>query len=295
MHQLLPLMLAQAETTGETAEQVADTNLEYYLITYGIPAIKVILLLIVAYLVAKLLERMVRRTAEKARLEATLSRFFGKLTKWLIMIFAFVAALSLFGFEMTSVAAVLGASALAIGLAFQGTLSNFAAGIMLLVFRPFKVGDAINVSGETGKVYEIDLFNTMLDTFDNQRIILPNSSVFGSTITNITHHPYRRADVSVGVAYDADIDQTRSVLEKAAAAVDGRRDDPAPAVVLLGLGDSSVNWVVRVWADGDVFWDVMQATLRSVKQHLDEADIGIPFPQMDVHLDGELSKDAEAG
>jgi len=200
-------------------------------------------------------------------------------------VLALVTALSLFGFEMTSFAAVLGASVLAIGLAFQGTLSNLAAGVMLLIFRPFKVGDVVEIGGESGTVFEIDLFNTAIDSFQNQRIILPNSGVFGSTITNITYHPYRRADVNVGVSYDADLDRTREVLEQAAAAVEGKRDDPAPAVVLLGLGDSSVNWVVRVWADGPVFWDVYQATVRSVKQHLDEAGLSIPFPQMDVHLD----------
>jgi small conductance mechanosensitive channel len=143
----------------------------------------------------------------------------------------------------------------------------------------------INVAGQLGTVNEIELFTTTIDTFDNRRIIIPNSAIFGSVIENISHHPRRRADVDVGVDYSADIDRTREVLERAAASVEGVLEDPAPAVILLGLGASSVDWSVRVWANSDKFGAVKQATTRAVKMALDEAGIGIPFPQMDVHLD----------
>jgi small conductance mechanosensitive channel len=268
-------ILAQAE------QGAADGWFDAYLL----PAIKVIVILAVAYLLGKWIELMIRRSAERTRLDDTLARFFGKMAKWGLLVLALLAALSVFGVQTTSFAAVIGASALAIGLAFQGTLANFAAGMMLLIFRPFKVGDVVELSDVTATVDEIDLFQTTLDTFDNRRVIMPNGSIFGSTITNISHHPYRRMDVSVGVAYDADLDRTREVLEQAAASVEGRRDDPAPAVVLTDLGDSAVLWTVRVWADAAVFWDVRQATVRAIKQHLDEAGLSIPFPQMDVHLD----------
>ncbi len=268
-------ILAQAEQGGGAG----------WFDAYLLPAIKVIVILAVAYLLGKWIELMIRRSAERTRLDDTLARFFGKMAKWGLLVLALLAALSVFGVQTTSFAAVIGASALAIGLAFQGTLANFAAGMMLLIFRPFKVGDVVELSGVTATVDEIDLFQTTLDTFDNRRVIMPNGSIFGSTITNISHHPYRRMDVSVGVAYDADLDRTREVLEQAAASVEGRRDDPAPAVVLTDLGDSAVLWTVRVWADAAVFWDVRQATVRAIKQNIDEAGLSIPFPQMDVHLD----------
>jgi small conductance mechanosensitive channel len=220
----------------------------------------------------------------KAKIDETLTRFLGNLIRWLVILLAVLACLGVFGVQTTSFAAVLAAAGFAVGLAFQGTLSNFAAGIMLLVFRPFNVGDVVKTGGETGKVFSIQLFTVVLDTFDNRRITIPNSSVFGATIENITHHPIRRADVDVGVDYAADVDRTREILTAAAKSVEGGLEDPEPAVILLGLGASSVDWSVRVWANRDDFGSVKQATIRAVKRALDEAGIGIPFPQMDVHL-----------
>ncbi len=245
----------------------------------------VILLLALAWFVARWARRLVEKSLARTRLDVTLAKFFANVTAWLILVLALITALSIFGFNTTSFAAVIGAAGLAIGLALQGTLSNFAAGVMLLTFRPFKVGDAVKLEGEIGKVDEIDLFMTKIDTFDNRRIIFPNSKVFGARIETITFHPIRRADVPVGVAYDADLDHTRAVLEAAAAAVEGGLEDPAPQVVLEGLGDSSVNWSVRVWCNTPDFVAVKQATIRATKKALDEAGLAIPFPQLDVHLD----------
>jgi len=170
-------------------------------------------------------------------------------------------------------------------MALSGTLGHFASGVMLLIFRPFKVGDVINAAGVIGKVYEIELFTTALDTPDNRRIIVPNGSIYGATIENISHHPTRRVDVAVGVDYSADIDKTREVLDAAARSVEGILSDPPHAIVLGDLGDSAVNWTVRVWCNSADYWGIKEQLTRAVKQHLDQAGIGIPFPQMDVHLD----------
>ncbi len=252
---------------------------------HGVDIVKVLVLLLVAWIVAGWTRRIVQRSLERINFDVTLTRFLASTSRWLVLLLAVLACLGVFGVETTSFAAVIGAAGIAIGLAFQGTLSNFAAGVMLLIFRPFKVGDSVTTAGQTGKINSIELFTTSLDTFDNRRFIIPNSSIFGAVIENISHHTKRRADVDVGVDYAADIDRTRDVLTQAAANVPGGLDDPAPVVVLLGLGASSVDWSVRVWANASEFLDVKQATVRAVKLALDEAGIGIPYPQMDVHLD----------
>jgi small conductance mechanosensitive channel len=199
-------------------------------------------------------------------------------------------SLGTFGVKTTSFAAVLGAAGLAVGLALQGTLSNFAAGVMLLIFRPFKVGDTVDIGGKRGKVDEIDIFFTILDTPDNRRFILPNGQVFGAAIENVTFHAIRRADVLVGTDYAADLDETRAVLEAAAALVPGQSPDKPSQVVLVGMGASSIDWEVRVWAPKDTFLDVLQASRRAVKQALDSAGIGIPFPQVDVNFSTPLPR-----
>jgi len=251
----------------------------------GKSALGALLVLIVACIFAGIVSGIVTRSLRKAKIDETLIRFFARLAHWLVLVLGVLACLSLFGIETTSFAAVIGSAGLAIGLALQGTLGNFASGVMLLIFRPFRVGHVVKVSGHTGKIFAIDLFTTSLDTFDNRRIIIPNGSVFDSTIENVTHHPHRRAEVDVGVTYGADIDRTREVLTEAAFSVPNRLEDPQPDVFLLDLGASSVNWQVRVWARNEDFANVKQGTIRAVKMALDQAGIEIPFPQMDVHLE----------
>ncbi len=262
---------------------------------YAIRIGGVIVLFIVALWIAKRVQALVERRLARSKLDKTLTGFFGRSARFLIMLLVGLAALSIFGIETTSFAAVIGASALAVGLAFQGTLSNFAAGVMLLIFRPFKVDEVITVAGQTGKVREIGLFATTLGTPDRRRIIVPNSTVFGATIVNITHENTRRVDMPVGVDYSADIDTTRKVLEGILPDLPGL-DEPGKSVFLAGLGASSVNWEVRVWCQTDDYFKVWEAGLRAIKYALDAAGIGIPYPQMDVHLDTsrplELSKSA---
>ncbi len=211
------------------------------------------------------------------------------MARYLVMLLVVLACLGIFGIETTSVAAVVGAAGLAVGLAFQGTLSNFAAGIMLLVFRPFKIGDVVDLGGVVGGVADISLFTVSVDTLDNKRVTIPNSAIFGSTIKNISHHPKIRVEIDVGVDYTADIDTTKKVLEDALLGVPGRLSEEPVEAYLMGLGGSSVDWQARVFCDPFTYWDVRMATIRAVKYALDGANIGIPYPQMDVHVDGAVA------
>lgn len=260
----------------------------------GMRVALVLVILFVAMTMAGWVASAVQTGLTKMRFDVTLSKFMAKLTRWGVLLMAGLSCLTYIGLDVTMFAAVLGAAGFAVGLAFQGTLSNFAAGAMLLLFRPFKVGDVVNLNGQLGKVDEIELFTTTLDTFDNRRIMIPNSAVFGSTIENITYHPVRRVDVEVGAAYDADIDATRSALEQAIATTEGGLTTPEAAVVLVGLGASSVDWKVQVWTPTADYLGTKQSLTRAVKNSLDAAAIGIPFPQMDVHLNGPMTEDSQS-
>ena len=246
--------------------------------------------LFAGFILAGWARRAVARGLTRTNFDPTLTKFFSGAARILVLVLTVIALLGYLGIGTASFAAVIGAAGLAIGLALQGTLSNFAAGVMLLAFRPFKVGDVVKISGETGKVDEIDLFVTKIDTFDNRRIILPNGQVFGNTIENITFHPIRRADVPVGTDYGTPTPDVRAVLERVAASVEGALPEPEPQIVLTNLGESSIDWEVRVWCPTPDFLAVRQRTVRDVKRALDEAGISIPFPQRDVHLDGMLDR-----
>ncbi|MFM9963737.1 MAG: mechanosensitive ion channel family protein [Planctomycetaceae bacterium] len=242
--------------------------------------------LFAAWILAGWVSRLVYRSLKLAKVDETLARFATKFTWWGMLVLALVCCLESFGVKTTSYAAAIGAVGFSIGLAFQGALGNFAAGIMLLVFRPYKVGDLIVVGGQTGKVDEIDLFSTALDTPDNRRIIIPNGSIFGNTIENMSYHQTRRIEVSVGVSYSADIDHSYEVLMAAVCGVAGVLPQPPPEIVLLELGNSSVNWSVRAWALTSDFRLITQRVIRASKMALDQAGIEMPFPQLDVNLRG---------
>lgn len=240
----------------------------------------------IGYFVAKYLSRIVSRPICQ-RIDETFGRFVGTAIFYSVMGSLVAAVASKLGAPLGGVAAILAAAGFAIGLAFQGTLSNFAAGVLMIVFRPFKVGDMVNVAGVSGRVNEIDLFTTTLDTPDNRRLIIPNSSISGATIENISFHPHRRVEVLVGVDYAANVDETRLALQ---AAVDRFATETIPgegrgtAVVLAGLGDSAVQWKVRMWVASKNYWPLTESLTAEVKRQLDLAGISIPFPQMDVHL-----------
>ena len=253
---------------------------------YAVPAITALLVLVIGYFAAKLLSRMASMPVRR-KVDETLGRFTGKLVFYSIMLFTILGVLGMFGVSVTSFAAVIGAAGFAVGLAFQGTLSNFSAGVLLLVFRPFKVGDVISAGGVSAKVDEIDLFVTTLNTPDNRRFIVPNGQITGSTIENVSFHSERRVDLTIGVDYAACLDQTRRVLGEA---VECQREKMVEGegrefqIVLSDLGDSAVVWTVRFWTHRDDYWSVREQLLADVKNGLDQAGIGIPFPQMDVHM-----------
>ncbi len=266
---------------GELNE--ASTKL---LLNVIVPALIAIVTIIALYFIAKLLSRWTA-TAVCKRVDETLGKFSGRLVYYSIMTLGSLAILSKAGISVAGAATVLAAAGFAIGLAFQGTLSNFSSGILLLVFRPFKVGDMVVVGGVSGKVNEIDLFTTTLDTTDNRRLILPNSSIAGTTIENITFHSHRRVDLVVGVAYKSDIDKTRQVIQEAVQSLSDRMvlgDDRGCKVFLSNLAPSSVDWTVRFWTEKASYWDVREQLLVRIKQKLDLNGIEIPFPQMQLHI-----------
>ena len=257
------------------------------LAAYAVRLAGAVAVLFMASIAAGWASRATARGCGHAQLDLTLSRFTARLVRWLIILMAALACLGLFGVNITTFAALIGAAGLAVGLAFQGTLSNFAAGIMLLVFRPFVVGDFVRVAGCSGTVDELGLFMTSMNTTDFRRLIIPNSEIFGTIIENVGANPWRRVDVDVGVAYTADIDATRKVLETAAASVTLRLEGRDVQVVLGELGDSAIQWQARVWVDTANYLDARQELTRAIKVELDRVGIGIPFPQMDVHVDSQ--------
>jgi len=250
---------------------------------YGLQAVGALIFLAAGWMISSWISRVALVGMTKARVDVTLAKFLAKLIRWALIVLALIAGLGIFGVQTASFAAVIGAAGLAIGLAMQGSLGNLAAGIMLLLFRPFRVGDAVIAAGQSGRVDEIELFSTIIDTWDNRRVIIPNSQVFNGVIENHTHHPDRRVDVSVGVDYSADIPQTRAVLASAAAGVAGLAPGREPTILLMGLGQSSVDWQVQVWTPKDNMVAAKQDLLQRIKDGLDGAGIGIPYPQMVVH------------
>ena len=256
---------------------------------FVLPLIFAVLILLVGLFASRILSGMLTRGLRRARLDETLVRFFGKLVFYAGLVFTLISTVSYLGIPMTSFAAALAAAGFAIGMALSGTLSSFAAGIMLLIFRPFKVGDVVAVAGlGVAKVHAIELFQTTLDTFDNRRFIVSNKEVFDNSIENLSHHPERRIEVNVGTDYDADLVRVREVLNAACDSLSELRVDGegrGHQVYLLQMGASSIDWAVRFWAPSADFASTKEKLTEAVRVHLDQADISIPFPQMDVHLE----------
>jgi small conductance mechanosensitive channel len=240
----------------------------------------------VGRVVAGSLRRMTRRALERAELEPVLVPFFANGVYYLTLAAVVIAVLSLFGIQTTSLIAVLGAAGLAVGLALQGTLSNFAAGVMLLIFRPFRVGDYVEVAGVAGSVQEVGIFSSVLHTPDNVKITIPNSAVYGDTIKNYSANDTRRNDLVIGISYDDDIARAIETIRKVLADDSRVLDDPESTVAVAELGDSSVNLVVRPWCVGGDYWPLRFDLTRQLKEELEAAGCSIPYPQRDVHLHG---------
>ncbi len=255
-----------------------------YLAEYGLKLVAAIIILLVGRFVAKLLANATAKALRKARVDETLVKFLRSLTYIGLLTFVVVAALAKLGFYAASFVTVLGAAGLAIGLALQGSLSNFASGVLMLIFRPIKVGDFVEAGGVKGKVHEIGIFTTVLYSPDNIKIIVPNSKVTSGNISNYSANPTRRVDMLFGISYEDDIRKAKEIMEAVLAKDERVLADPAPKVAVVELADSSVNFVVRPWVNNADYWDVYFDTTAAIKLALEENGITIPFPQQDVHV-----------
>jgi len=252
--------------------------------TFGLKILAAIAILLVGRWIAKALTNLMRRAMDKANLDSMLARFIGNLTYVALMTFVALAAINQLGVQTTSFIAVIGAAGLAIGLALQGSLANLAAGVLIIIFRPYKVGDYIEGGGVAGTVEEVQIFTTVLKTPDNKTIIVPNAQVMGGTITNYSARTERRIDLVVGVGYDADLDKTRQVLTDILGEDQRILKEPAPLIGVVELADSSVNFVVRPWVSTADYWAVFFDLNERIKKRFDAENITIPFPQRDVHI-----------
>lgn len=251
---------------------------------YGLRIISAILILMVGRFAGLALKRLIRKSMLKLKADETLISFATSIGYVAIMAFIIIAALGQLGIQTTSFIAVLGAAGLAIGLALKGTLSNFAAGALMIIFKPFKVGDFIEGAGIAGTVEEISIFTTVLKSPDNKQIIVPNAKMTGDNIVNYSAKACRRLDIVAGVSYGDDIAKVKRVLEDILASDPRILQDPKPVIGVLELADSSVNFAVRPWVKTGDYWDVFFATQESIKKRFDAEGIRIPFPQHDVHI-----------
>lgn len=257
---------------------------------YGLNVIAGIAILIAGWILSGWAGRATARALGRvAMLDATLRQFFASLVKYLVLTFTVLATLAEFGVQTASLIAIFGAAGLAVGLALQGTLSNVAAGVMLLVFRPFKVGDYVEAGGRAGTVQAVGLFVTEMSTPDNVQVIVPNGAIWGSPVVNYSHHPTRRLDFLLAVAYEADMDEAIETIRAVVAADDRCHADPAPMVAVGELAESSVNLVVRIWCASGDYWPLKFDLTKRFKEALDAASIAIPYPHRTVRLVGERS------
>lgn len=251
---------------------------------YGLKAIIALLILFFGRIIAKILTKIVKQIMGRGKIDQTIINFTGSLTYIALMVFVIIAAMGQLGIQTTSFIAVIGAAGLAIGLALQGSLSNFAAGFMMIIFRPFTIGDFIEGGGVTGTVQEIGIFTTVLTTPDNKTVIVPNAKLTEGNIVNWTIKGTRRIDLVMGIGYDDDIDKAKQIMTDIVAADDRILKDPAAKIALMELADSSVNFMVRPWVKSSDYWDVRCNLLETFKKTFDANGISIPYPQRDVHL-----------
>ena len=251
---------------------------------YGVKVLAAIAIFVIGKWVAKLLTKAIRRIMKKSSLEPMLVTFTANLSYAALMVFVVLAALNQLGIQTTSFIAVIGAAGLAIGLAMQDSLSNFAAGVMLIIFRPFKTGDFIEAAGTAGAVQEIHIFTTTLKTGDNRLIHIPNGKIIGDNIVNYSANDTRRVDMVFGISYDDDIKQAKTIIEQALQADTRVLAEPGPTIGVLELADSSVNIAVRPWVNTSDYWPTLFALNETIKEEFDQAGISIPFPQSEVHL-----------
>ncbi|WP_057830797.1 mechanosensitive ion channel family protein [Colwellia sp. TT2012] len=246
-------------------------------------ALSMLTLLIGLWIISGI-SKLVKVSMERSKVDATLIPFMGSLVSWLLKLLLFISVASMVGIATTSFIAVLGAAGLAVGLALQGSLANFAGGVLIMIFKPYKVGDLIESQGHLGVVKEVQIFNTILLSPQSKRIIIPNGSTANGPVVNYTAEGKIRVDLSIGVSYNADIDQTKAVLMAVLVSNDKVMQEPAPFIGVSEMADSSVNFVVRPHCLPEHYWDVYFEVNEAMKKALDKNSITIPFPQRDVHL-----------
>lgn len=259
-------------------------NLYNLLTTFGINVLGAILIFVIGKIVAGWAKNLVKKLSDKAKIDPTIGKFLSNFVYGMGLVFIIIMALGRIGIETSSVIAVLGAAGLAVGFALQNSLSNFAAGILLLLFRPIRVGDYIEAGGAAGTVDEIHIFTTKLKTPDNKVIFIPNGTIASGNIVNYSLEDTRRVDMTFGIGYSDDIQKAKDIILKILSSDDRILKDPAPVIALSELADSSVNFTVRPWVKKENYWGVYFDTLETVKNKFDAAGISIPFPQTDVHL-----------
>lgn len=275
---------AEAVVAAQPASQNTVDQIIEKLVSFGISALAALVILIIGLFIAKKVKNLFAAALNKKGVDATLVGFFSSLLYGAIAVFVVIAAIGKLGVQTTSFAAVIAAAGLAIGLALQGSLSNFASGVLLILFKPFVAGNVIKAGGEVGSVVEVGLLTTELKTPDNVKIIMPNSAIMGGAITNISAHSTRRVDMVVGVGYGDDLNKAKQIMEDLLAADERVLKDPAVTIAVSNLGDSSVDFVVRPWVNAADYWAVKFDFTKAVKEAFDAQGISIPYPQQDVHM-----------
>jgi small conductance mechanosensitive channel len=248
------------------------------------PVLAALIILIIGRMAAGWARKLTRRSLRRGNVDKTLVPFIAKLVYWVFMAVVVIAALNRLGVATTSVVAIFGAASIAVGLALKDTLANFASGVMLLIFRPFDVGEVVEIGGTVGKVQEIGIFATTINTGDNVKITMPNSQVYGGQISNYSDNENRRVDLVMGIGYDDNIQTAINTINRIVTSHELVLDDPAPVIAVSNLGDSSVDLVVRPWCRNGDYWTVRFDLLRSLKEGLEAAGCSIPYPQQDVHM-----------
>ncbi|MBE4975801.1 small-conductance mechanosensitive channel MscS [Serratia ureilytica] len=254
------------------------------LIQYAVNIVAAIVILIIGSIVARVVGNALNRVMKLRGIDATVADFLSAIVRYGVLAFTFIAVLGRVGVQTTSVIAVLGAAGLAVGLALQGSLSNFAAGVLLVIFRPLRVGEYVDLGGVAGTVDQVQIFSTTLRTADNKTIVVPNGKIIAGNIINYSREPNRRVDIVVGVTYNADIDVVKKVLGDVIAADKRIMHAKGVTVRLNEMAPSSLNFVTRSWTTNAEYWNVYFDLMENFKRALDAHNIGIPFPQMDVHL-----------
>jgi small conductance mechanosensitive channel len=272
-------------------EKILET-INYWVTTYSIKLVVAILIFVIGKWVSRRISKLISKVLEKNDVDVALAGFLENITYYTLLIVVLIAAAGQLGINTTSFLTIFGAAGLAVGLALKDSLSNFASGVMLMLFRPFGIGDFVKAGGVMGAVEKITIFNTVLNTPDNQRVVVPNGNITSDVITNVTANTTRRVDITIGISYDDNIGKAKEVLVELVKGDERILADPAPTVAVSELADSSVNFVVRPWVKTGDYWGVYFDLIEKIKVTFDEVGISIPYPQQDVHFFSEQTKDA---